>query len=451
MLREWEPGEVRTMDDFVAELRKLKARAGNPSITQITRRVHLAWQRAGRPCGEWPARSTVGNCFRFGRRRPNADLLLAVVHALVDGDAAAVSAWRQALRTVLGEAEAAGRVAAAGRLPDLPAGHVVREGLVERASHVLDDGALVLEGQAGIGKTSLAVDLARRTRTARPVLFADLRGSAVGGAPPADPRAVLESFLRILGVAGERIPHGLDARVRLYRQLLGASAPLVVLDDAADADQVRPLLPAGPTGTTLVTSRTRRAELDGVRRMSVPALEPKEALAVLRATAGSSRIEEDEQTAGRMAELLGHHPLALSVIGRHLREHPDWELADYSPEPLTALALEGGVRAALAATDAKLPGESRRLLRLLALHPRRPFTARTAAVLAGRPDTETRALLTALVRSHLVEESAAGYHLPNLVHAYARERIGIDEPASCVRRAVERVFVHHYSTVAVAV
>ncbi|MEV7026139.1 hypothetical protein AB0O00_28855, partial [Kitasatospora sp. NPDC093558] len=352
----------------------------------------------------------------------------------------------QALRTVLGEADAAGQGAAAGRLPALPGWHVAREGLLKRASQVLDDGALVLEGRAGVGKTSLAVDLARRVRTAGPVLFADLRGSA-GDAPPADPRAVLESFLRLLGIAGDRMPHGLAARVRLYRQLLVTSEPLVILDDAADADQVRPLLPAGPTGTTLVTSRTRLAELDGVRRLAVPVLEPEEALAVLRAVAGAGRIDEDRPAAGRMAELLGRHPLALSVIGRHLREHPDWELADYWPEPLTTLALEGGVRAALATTDAKLPREERRLLRLLALHPRRPFTARTAAVLANRPDTETRALLTALVRSHLVEEDVAGcYHLPNLVHAYAQERIGIDEPASCIRRAVERALAHHHGT-----
>ncbi|MEV7025712.1 hypothetical protein, partial [Kitasatospora sp. NPDC093558] len=99
MLQEVDAGRVRTMDEFVAELRRLKTWAGNPSITQITRRVHLAWQRAGRPPSEWPARSTVGNCFQLGRRRPNADLLLAVVHALVVGDAAAVSAWRLALRT----------------------------------------------------------------------------------------------------------------------------------------------------------------------------------------------------------------------------------------------------------------------------------------------------------------------------------------------------------------
>jgi hypothetical protein len=78
-----DPGKARTIDEFIAELRLLKAWAGNPSITEITRRIHRDWRRAGRPRGEWPARSTVGNCFQLGRRRPNSDLLLAVVQALV--------------------------------------------------------------------------------------------------------------------------------------------------------------------------------------------------------------------------------------------------------------------------------------------------------------------------------------------------------------------------------
>lgn len=107
-----DPGKARTMDEFIAELRLLKAWAGNPSITEITRRIHRDWQRAGRPRSEWPARSTVGNCFQVDRRRPNSDLLLAVVQALVGADEAIVSVWRQSLRAVLGEAEAAARVSA---------------------------------------------------------------------------------------------------------------------------------------------------------------------------------------------------------------------------------------------------------------------------------------------------------------------------------------------------
>ncbi|MGW1602018.1 hypothetical protein, partial [Streptomyces eurythermus] len=118
-----DPGKARTMDEFIGELRLLKAWAGSPSITEITRRVHQDWRRAGRPRTEWPARSTVGNCFLPGRRRPNPDLLLAVVRALVGGDEATVALWRQTLRTVLGEAEAAARVRACDRLPACLATH----------------------------------------------------------------------------------------------------------------------------------------------------------------------------------------------------------------------------------------------------------------------------------------------------------------------------------------
>ncbi|MET7695271.1 hypothetical protein ABZT06_46535 [Streptomyces sp. NPDC005483] len=135
-----DPARTRTIDEFIAELRLLKAWAGNPSITEITRRIHRDWQRAGRPRGEWPARSTVGNCFQLGRRRPNSDLLLAVVQTLVGADEAILSVWRQSLRAVLGEAEAAARVSAYDRLPAGPSVSLGRTDLVAQAENLLASG-----------------------------------------------------------------------------------------------------------------------------------------------------------------------------------------------------------------------------------------------------------------------------------------------------------------------
>ncbi|MFJ9012761.1 NB-ARC domain-containing protein [Streptomyces canus] len=444
-----DPGKARTIDEFIAELRLLKAWAGNPSITEITRRIHRVWQRAGRPRGEWPARSTVGNCFQLGRRRPNSDLLLAVVQALVGTDEAVLSVWRQSLRAVLGEAEAAARVSAYNRLPPAPWPFVGRTDLLAQAEPLLagEDGpALVLEGMPGAGKTSLALHLAHRLlateRPTAPVLFANLRGSAPGG-PAADPAAVLETFLRLLGTTGDRIPYDLDTRAALYRQQLAGTGALIVLDDAAHPQQLRPLLPGIRGCRTVITSRYALTGLGDTTHLLVHPLGPEDSVELLRATAGAERITPDIPAAEQIADLLGHLPLALSVIGRHMHSHPTWALGDYYREPLISLALEDGVRTALSASDAQLPTGARRLLRLLALHPLQEIDTCTAAALLDEPTTATEQHLAALTTAHLIKCAAPGrFRLHPLVHAYAEERICIDEPATRIRQALGRLLEH---------
>ncbi|MFF8392040.1 NB-ARC domain-containing protein [Streptomyces sp. NPDC016172] len=445
-----DPGKARTIDEFIAELRLLKAWAGNPSITEITRRIHRDWQRAGRPRGEWPARSTVGNCFQVGRRRPNSDLLLAVVQALVGPDEAILSTWRQSLRAVLGEAEAAARVSAYDRLPAGLSAFVGRTDLVARAKLLLasdqDVPTLALEGMPGVGKTSLALHIAHRLlaeeHTGAPVLFANLRGSAPQG-PPANPAAVLETFLRLLGTTGDRIPYDLNTRAALYRQLLAGTGALIVLDDAADAEQLRPLLPGIPGCRTVITSRRALSGLGDTARLPVRPLDADDSVELLRATAGADRIAPDITAVHEIADLLGHLPLALSVIGRHMRDHPAWALGDYYREPLISLALEDGVRTALSASDARLPTGARRLLRLLALHPMQETDAATAAALLGEPPAAAEHHLAVLTAAHLAERTAPGrYRLHPLIHAYAEERICIDEPATRIRQALGRLLEH---------
>ncbi|GHF33624.1 hypothetical protein E5082_30805 [Streptomyces griseoluteus] len=447
-----DPKKARTIDEFIAELRLLKAWAGNPSITELTRRIHRDWQRAGRPRGEWPARSTVGNCFQMGRRRPNADLLLAVVQALVGSDEAIVSGWRQSLRAVLGEAEAAARVSAYNRLPAGPSAFIGRTGLVAEAEALLTRDAqmptLTLEGMAGVGKTSFALHIAHRVlageRTDIPVLFANLRGSAAQG-PGADPAAVLETFLRLLGITGDRIPYDLDARTALYRQLLAGRSALIVLDDAADAEQVRPLLPRISGCRTLITSRRALDSLAEAARLPVPPLAPDDSVELVRAATGAERLVSDLPAVQQIADLLGHLPLALSAIGRHMRDHPAWALGDYYREPLITLALEGGVRTALAASDARLSQGARRLLRLLALHPSTEVEIAGAAALLGEPSATAERHLAALAAEHLIERTAPRrFRIHPLTHAYAEERLCIDEPATHIRQALTRLSEHSH-------
>ncbi|HVQ94619.1 MAG TPA: tetratricopeptide repeat protein [Mycobacteriales bacterium] len=447
-----EPGQPQSLDEFITRLRALKVWAGNPSITQITRSVADAWRQAGRPESELPARATVGYCFRTGRTRPNPDLLLAIVAVLAGADRRLVERWRHALRVVLGEAEAANQVSVA----ELPADLVEftgRSELLDRAAGG-DDPLVIsaLDGMAGVGKTTLAVRLAHRLAdrgVVDRVLFVNLRGYDPDS-PPANPAAVLESFLRRLGVPGERVPSGLDRRAALYREVLAGTRTLILLDNAASSEQVSPLLPAVPGCPVVITSRVALADLPGARQLWLPPFTPAEALDLLRRIAGAGRVDADPATAARVAELLGHLPLALAVIGCHLRDHPDWVLADYPPA-LTALALEGGVRAALALSDAGLAPAPRRLLRVLALHPGADIDRCAAAALADQDLATTAAQLAALTAANLLQEKTPGrYDFHDLVRAYAIERANLDHPHSHLAAALDRLFVHYGHTAALA-
>ncbi|MEV6054716.1 hypothetical protein [Streptomyces sp. NPDC052107] len=274
------------------------------------------------------------------------------------------------------------------------------------------------------------------------MLFASLRGFAPNG-PAADPAAVLETFLRLLGVAGDRIPHGVDARACLYRQLLAGTGALVVLDDAADEEHVEALIPDDPTCRTLVTGRRALHSLSGAIRLPVAPLAPVDSVEVLRQTAGADRVTKGTTAFYRIAEDLGHLPLALAVVGRHMREHPGWTLDDYYREPVINLALEDGVRGAIAASDARLGAGAQRLLRLLALHPMHRTDTAGAAALAGERDETTRAHLKALSAAHLVVEAESGwFRTHELVRAYAEERICVDMPGTVIRQALGRVSAH---------
>jgi hypothetical protein len=448
------PGRPRTLDEYVAALRTLKVAAGNPSITDITRRIHTSWGKAGRPRSEWPARSTVGNCFQTGRRRPNIDLVLAVVEVLVNGDGVLMGQWRQSLRRVLGETDGTGCTSVRDELPaDLPA----FIGRAELLTRFASGGVVALEGMPGMGKTALAVHLGHQwTRSGLvdgPVLFADLHGIDPN-CPPACASAVLDSFLRLLNVPGDLIPPGLDARTTLLHRELAGTRALLVLDNAAGAAQVRALLP--PAGChAIITSRWRLPKLPST---SLRALTSTEALQLLRHNAeprlfeSASGVRVARPPGGpppaaspappRPPHASGGHPLTLAIIGRHLREHPGWTLDDYV-ESMAALSLEGGLRDALALSDRALPPGPRRLLRLLALHPDHAFDVHAAAALANLAPRPAQRLLDQLRSAHLLECAGPGrYRFHRLVHAYAAERLGVDEPVSRSRQALQRLLDH---------
>src|SRR5258708_7319397 len=171
-----------------------------------------------------------------------------------------------------------------------------------------------VSGQGGAGKSALAIHVAHRVGGHFPdgQLYTDLRGADASAQDPAD---VLAGFLRELGVDGYDIPEGMDERARMYRAQLAGQRVLVVLDDAADQAQVRPLLPGSAGCPVLVTSRSRLAALPGSHGVSLGALPPDQATAMLAAIIGADRAAAEPEAAAEIARLCGHLPLALRIAG----------------------------------------------------------------------------------------------------------------------------------------
>jgi DNA-binding SARP family transcriptional activator len=293
-------------------------------------------------------------------------------------------------------------------------------------------GAVVvsIEGMAGVGKTRLAVHLAHRLladgRYAHQQLYADLRGCA--GAPPADPAAVLASFLRLLGVPAGQIPGSLAERAACYRSLLCGRQALVLLDDAAGGRQLAPLLPASPTNLVLVTSR-RMLGLAGAHRLALDVFAPREGLDLLATVAGADRVRADRAAAERVVDSCGRLPLAVGLVARRLQTRPTWTLADLDtrlsdPEHRLDELTAGGrsVRAAFDFSYRALPPEVQRHFRLIGRQPGPALGVGSVADLAGVAVTAARRTLHRLVREHLVAVCAGDqYRLHDLVRVYAQQ------------------------------
>jgi DNA-binding SARP family transcriptional activator len=309
---------------------------------------------------------------------------------------------------------------------------------------------VVITGQGGVGKTSLAVHAAHGLagRFADGQLFADLHGA---GAQPADPAHVLERFLRALGVPGPQIPESQEERAEAYRNLLAGRQVLVVLDDAATESQVRPLLPGSGSAAVLLTSRRALAGLAGAARIRLDVFEVGQSVELLGRIAGTSRIQAERDAAAKVTEQCGHLPLALRIAGGRLAVRPHWDvrqlaerLADQARR-LDELELgELGVRASISLSyDAASPA-ARRLLRRLALLEAPVFSGWVSAPLLDEQPPDADDVLDELVSARLIEPTGAGpgsvgqYRFHDLIRLFARERLAAEEPAAEQRAALER-------------
>ncbi|AUG77423.1 regulatory protein AfsR [Kitasatospora sp. MMS16-BH015] len=307
----------------------------------------------------------------------------------------------------------------------------------------------VVSGPGGVGKTSLAVHVAHRARHAFPdgQLYLDLRGA---GPEPLHPHAVAAQVIRSLGLAPALVPTDEAECYALYRSLLAQRRVLLVLDNARDTAQLRPLLPGGATSSVLVTSRDRLAGLPATERIQLAVLTEPGARELLDRILGPRRAAAEPAATTEVLRACAGLPLALRVAAARLTAHPDWTIATLADRiggqlrRLDELAVDDlAVRASLGLGYAGLRGthpEAARALRLLGLWQGADLPLPAAAALLGGPASTAQALLAALTDAHLLEESAPGrYRFHDLVRLYAAERAEAEEPAPSRAAAVQRL------------
>lgn len=295
-------------------------------------------------------------------------------------------------------------------------------------------------GTAGVGKTALAVRAAHRLSDQFPdgQLYADLRGYTEGQ-QPAEPAEILDLFLRQLGAFPEGAPSTVDERAAQLRTILADRRALMLLDNAASASQVRPLVPGSGQTLVLVTSRSVLLGLDADERVNLDVLPLAAARALLTAVAGADRAAVEPAELDLVCERCGNLPLALQIAAQLLAAHQTWpisRLASMLADERTRLASlqvdDVGVRAAFAVSYADLGPDDARLFRLLGVHIGPDCTAASVAALADEDEDVTAVALSRLADARLVTEDPVGrFRLHDLVRLFARD-LGeqADDPAS---------------------
>ncbi|MFJ4184412.1 BTAD domain-containing putative transcriptional regulator [Kitasatospora sp. NPDC089509] len=357
-------------------------------------------------------------------------------------------------------------VPAPARLPRAPGRFIGREAelawLDEQFGAVQSAAAtrlLLVTGPAGVGKTALVLRWSHRLGPAFPDgrVAVNLRG--FDETEPLRPEEALAELLRALGAEEGTIPADPEEAAAACRRLLTGRRVLILLENARDAAQVRPLLPDEPGCLVLVTSRHRLTELvaeEGARTLPLASLPAEDAFGVLAGVAGLPRLTAEPEAAQRVVELCEGLPLALRIAGSRLATRPHWRVATLAEEladeqsRLAALATQGtlSVAAALELTVRSLPGPAAWLFRLLGIHPGQQIDTGAAAALAGTDRRAAAAALRLLHRAHLVAESTPGrFERHDLVRLYARQAAE-ELPAEARGAALARLSDHYLAATA---
>lgn len=290
---------------------------------------------------------------------------------------------------------------------------------------------IAIAGPGGGGKSALALHTAQSVAAEFPdgQLYVNLHG-ATPGVPPLDPHDVLARFLRALGFEDSRIPADLDEAAARFRSLTAGRRLLVMLDDAASAEQVRPLLPGGSDSAVLITSRMVLATLDGAHHIHLGALSDDEAVVLLARLAGTDRVASQGEAAEAIVRLCAGLPLAIRIVGARLAARPDLSLAALADRLSDARhrldELEHAdlaIRSSIAVSKQELTPADARLFELLGLLDLPAITTSAAAAVADLSQVEAEAKLERLIQARLLEPVAnERYLLHDLLRLYAREQ-----------------------------
>ncbi|HEX6686468.1 MAG TPA: BTAD domain-containing putative transcriptional regulator [Candidatus Limnocylindrales bacterium] len=429
------------------------------------------------PLAESIAASLMNAMAAVGRGTEALDCYLAIRHRLADelgtdpGDQ-----LRSAYQSILGRASSPGRAAQRPATPPTPRARAIPAQLplnvqrfVGRRTELAQLDALaaadrsgamvaVIAGTAGVGKTALAVHWSHLVADSFPdgQLFLNLRGfDPLGQA--VDPAEALHRFLEALGVPSERIPADPDAKAALYRTEVAGRRMLVVLDNARDTGQVRPLLPGAPGCLVLVTSRSQLSGLvatDGAQLITLDLFAQAEARELLAHRLGEDRVTAETDAATEIITACARLPLALAIVAARAGAHPHIPLRSLASE----LSRSGGRLDGLTTTDDPatdvravfswsyriLGPAAARLFRLLGLHPGPDFSIPAAASLAGVPVAEAAPLLAELTRTHLLSQHEPGrYTFHDLLREYAADLSRSTDSGPDRQAATHRILDHY--------
>ncbi|MGY0017809.1 BTAD domain-containing putative transcriptional regulator [Streptomyces sp. cg35] len=313
-------------------------------------------------------------------------------------------------------------------------------------------------GIGGVGKTTLAVHVAHASRSAFPdgQLYVDLQGA---GARAAEPETVLGSFLRALGTADSAIPDSLEERAALYRSTLDGRRVLVLLDNARDAAQVRPLLPGTEGCAALITGRVRMVDLAGAHLVDLDVMSPEEALLLFTRIVGEERVAAEREAALDVVAACGFLPLAIRIAASRLAARRTWTVsvlaAKLADERRRLDELQAGdlaVKATFELGYGQLEPAQARAFRLLGLADGPDISLAAAAAVLDLGVEETEDLLESLVDTSLVESAAPGrYRYHDLVRLYARACAERDELPPAEREAAMSRLLDFYLATATRV
>ncbi|MEV7190484.1 BTAD domain-containing putative transcriptional regulator [Streptomyces sp. NPDC093510] len=316
-----------------------------------------------------------------------------------------------------------------------------------------------LTGLGGVGKTALAVHVAHALREEFPdgQLYVDLRGA--DPAPGVDSGSALTGFLRALGIPESAVPDGLDQQTALYRSLLAGRRVLVLLDNARDTAQVRPLLPGTPGCAVLVTSRSRTITLPGARLVDVETMDEPQALGLLSAMAGAQRVAAEPAAARELVAICGGLPLAVRIAAARLAARPGRPVADLTARlrderrrldelRVDDLAVEATFRLGYEALE---PGLAR-AFRMVSLCYMPSFCRGAAGALLGVSDEEAETAVERLVDAGLMElHGEDRYRFHDLVRLFARQQCELRESAGERAEARLRFLDYVLATVITAI